>query len=119
MCAPIAQRGVRPIGTVDEDALDKCHDLAYHLCIYSKRIDMETKVKKWGNSLALRIPKPLAIEVGLEDDALVELSLLNGKLIIEPVVTAEPSLEQLLAQVTENNLHGEVDTGPAVGDEAW
>jgi antitoxin MazE len=80
---------------------------------------METKVKKWGNSLALRIPKPLAIEVGLEDDALVELSLLDGKLIIEPVVAAELSLEQLLAQVTESNLHGEVDTGPAVGDEAW
>ena len=80
---------------------------------------METKVKKWGNSLALRIPKPLAVEVGLEDDSPVELSLLDGKLVIEPIVREQLSLEKLLAQVTESNLHGEVDTGPAVGGEAW
>jgi antitoxin MazE len=80
---------------------------------------METRVKKWGNSLALRIPKPLAIEVGLEDDSPVELSLVEGRLIVEPLVREEWSLEQLLAQVTESNLHGETDTGPAVGNEAW
>jgi antitoxin MazE len=80
---------------------------------------METRVKKWGNSLALRIPKPLAIEVGLEDDSPVELSLVEGRLIVEPLVREERSLEQLLAQVTESNLHGETDTGPAVGNEAW
>ena len=80
---------------------------------------METKVKKWGNSLALRIPKPLAIEVGLEDDSPVELSLVGGRLIVEPLVREEWSLEQLLARVTESNLHGETDTGPAVGNEAW
>jgi antitoxin MazE len=91
----------------------------YPLCRYDGRVDMETRVKKWGNSLALRIPKPLAIEVGLEDDSPVELSLVEGRLIVEPMVREEWSLEQLLAQVTESNLHGETDTGPAVGNEAW
>jgi antitoxin MazE len=80
---------------------------------------METKVKKWGNSLALRIPKPLALEIGLEDDSPVELSLSEGKLVIAPIVEGELSLDLLLAQVTETNLHSEVDTGPAVGGEVW
>lgn len=80
---------------------------------------METRVKKWGNSLALRIPKPLAAEVGLEDDSPVELSLVDGKLVIAPVGEPEFRLEHLLAQVTKDNLHGEVDTGPAVGGEVW
>ncbi|MEE9615626.1 MAG: AbrB/MazE/SpoVT family DNA-binding domain-containing protein [Anaerolineae bacterium] len=80
---------------------------------------MKTRVKKWGNSLALRIPKPLAVEVGLEDSSPVELSLMDGRLVITPAVEPELSLATLLAQVTEENLHGEVDTGPAVGGEVW
>ena len=80
---------------------------------------METTMKKWGNSLALRIPKPLAAEVGLEDESVVELSLRDGKLVIVPVVKPRLTLEQLLAQVTNDNLHCKVETGPAMGDEAW
>ncbi len=80
---------------------------------------MKTRVKKWGNSLALRIPKPLAVEVGLEDSSPIEISLMDGRLVITPVVEPELSLATLLAQVTEENLHGEVDTGPAVGGEVW
>ena len=80
---------------------------------------METRIRKWGNSLALRIPKALAAEVGLEDDCPVELSLVDGKLIIAPVAKPAFSLEHLLAQITQDNLHREVDTGPAVGIEAW
>jgi len=80
---------------------------------------MKTRVKKWGNSLALRIPKPLAVEVGLEDSSPIELSLMDGRLVITPAVEPELSLATLLAQVTEENLHGEVDTGPAVGGEVW
>ncbi len=80
---------------------------------------METRVQKWGNSLALRIPKPLALEIGVEADSLVELSLQEGKLLITPVVEPALTLEYLLAQVNEDNLHGEVDTGSRVGREAW
>ena len=80
---------------------------------------MEVRVKKWGNSLALRIPKLFADEVGLENDSQVELSIVGGKLVIVPVPNLELSLEYLLAHVTEDNLHREVDTGGAVGGEVW
>jgi antitoxin MazE len=80
---------------------------------------METRVQKWGNSLALRIPKPLAADAGLRDDSPVELSLVDGRLVITPMAKPGVDLEQLLAQVTESNLHGEVNTGPAMGGEIW
>lgn len=80
---------------------------------------MESRVQRWGNSLALRIPKALAAEVGLAYNSAVELSLRNGRLIIAPLVKPKVSLESLLSQVTENNTHHEVDTGPAVGGEVW
>ncbi|TEU17718.1 MAG: AbrB/MazE/SpoVT family DNA-binding domain-containing protein [Anaerolineales bacterium] len=80
---------------------------------------MLTRVKKWGNSLAVRIPKPLATEVGIEQNTQVEVSLVDGKLVVAPVLKPALTLEQLLAQVTEQNLHGEVDTGPRMGNEAW
>ena len=80
---------------------------------------MRTQVKKWGNSLALRIPKPFAIEIGLERDSPVEVSLADGRLVIALVVEPALTLEHLLAQVTEDNLHSEIETGPAVGREVW
>jgi len=79
---------------------------------------METRIQKWGNSLAIRIPKPFALEVGLEQNSLVAVSVSEGKLILEPVKPSY-SLEELLAQVTKDNLHQEVETGLSVGNEAW
>jgi antitoxin MazE len=80
---------------------------------------MKTRVQKWGNSLALRIPKPFATEIGLERNSPVEISLVDGQLVIVPAVEPAWTLEQLLAQITEDNLHGEIETGPAVGQEVW
>ena len=80
---------------------------------------MKTRVQKWGNGLTLRIPKSFAAEVGLDPNSPVEMSLRNGKLIVVPSEKPRFTLRQLLAQVSEENLHHEVDTGPAVGGEAW
>lgn len=80
---------------------------------------MKTRVQKWGNSLALRIPKSFATEVGLKHDSSVEVSLVDGKLVIIPILEPKLTLKQLLAQVTKDNLHTEVDTGPAKGSEVW
>lgn len=80
---------------------------------------MRARIRKWGNSLALRIPKSLAAEAGLERNALVELSLVDGKLVVLRVAEPEATLELLLAGVTEQNLHRELDVGPAIGNEAW
>jgi len=80
---------------------------------------MKTRVQKWGNSLALRIPKSFATEVGLQKETSVEVSLTDGKLVITPVSQPKPTLKQFLAKITKDNLHNEVDTGPAVGKETW
>ncbi len=80
---------------------------------------MKTRVRRWGNSLAVRIPKSFAEEVGLEHDSPVDLRLSGGKLVLEPSSPPSPRLDELLRRVRKSNLHGEVDTGPAQGREAW
>ena len=80
---------------------------------------METWVRKWGSSLAVRIPKAFAIEAGMQADSPVQIALVDGKLVVTPVGSPARSLEQLLAQVSDAGLHREVGTGPAVGHEAW
>ena len=80
---------------------------------------MRTRVQKWGNSLALRIPKSFALEVGLRANAAVELSLVEGALVVQPVTPQRLTLDELLRGVTDDNKPGEWDTGPAVGKEVW
>jgi antitoxin MazE len=67
----------------------------------------------------LRIPKAFALEVGLEKDGEVELSVDRGRLVIVPPVAPSYSLEALLAGVRPSNIHAETDWGPPVGKEAW
>ena len=79
---------------------------------------MQTRIQKWGNSLALRIPKSFAKDSNMEQDTLVELTLQDGRLIVsllEPPLT----LDQLVAQITPENVHPEQDFGAAVGREVW
>ena len=80
---------------------------------------MRTKVQKWGNSLALRIPKAFAVEAGFEKDGDVEVSIDAGRLIVQVPVRPSYSLEELLAGVRPSNLHREVDWGPPAGKEVW
>ena len=80
---------------------------------------MKTRVQKWGNSLAVRIPKSFAAEAGLHADAAVELSLVGGTLVVQAVKPQPLTLDELLRGVTDENCPGEWDTGPAVGKEVW
>jgi len=80
---------------------------------------MRTKVQKWGNSLALRIPKALALDAQLENNSVVEISLIEGQIVIKPISPQRWSLDQLLSGVTGDNIHQEIDTGSAVGNEVW
>lgn len=80
---------------------------------------MLTKIQKWGNSLALRIPKAFAVDAQLDSDSVVEISLVDGQLVIKPVTTPTWTLEQLLAGVNDNNIHHETDTNSVVGNEVW
>jgi len=80
---------------------------------------MLTKVQKWGNSLALRIPKAFALDTQLENDSVVEVSLVEGQIVIKPVVAQTWTLEQLLSGVSKSNMHHETNTGDAAGKEVW
>ena len=80
---------------------------------------MQTKIKKWGNSLALRIPKSFALNANLRQNELVDISIDKEKIIITPIGEKEYSLDELLEDVSEDNLHGEFDTGVPVGKESW
>ena len=80
---------------------------------------MHAQIKKWGNSLALRIPKPLAEQLSIKSDTEVEIQIVDDQLMIKPLPEPELTLEDLLAQITDENLHDEVETGTAVGGEVW
>lgn len=80
---------------------------------------MLTKVQKWGNSMALRIPKAFADEMQITTETAVELTIEDGKLVINPVQKPEYTLEDLLALITPENIHNEVDWGAPVGQEVW
>lgn len=80
---------------------------------------MKARIQKWGNSLALRIPKTFADEIGLQAESQVEMRLEQGQIILVPFQPAGYSLDDLLAQITDTNRHAEVDTGDPVGNELW
>jgi antitoxin MazE len=83
------------------------------------RYDMKVAVQRWGNSLAVRIPKAIAIESELTEGALVDMKLTKGKVVLIPVRNPDPTLEQLLSAVTEEKIHGEIDFGRPAGKEIW
>lgn len=80
---------------------------------------MVTKIKKWGNSLGLRIPKSFAKEAGVEEGSAVDLFLEGDRLVIQPLRNERYQLSELLSKVREDNLHEEISTGDAVGREVW
>jgi antitoxin MazE len=80
---------------------------------------MHAKVQRWGNSLAVRIPKVFAQDVGLEEDSPIEISVRRGEVVIASSPPPALTLEALLNGITDENLHGEINTGPAVGNEVW
>jgi len=80
---------------------------------------MKSTVQKWGNSLAIRIPKSFATEIDLSQGSEIDLVLFENKIQIEPIKKKKLTLDELLSQVTEENIHGEVGTGAPVGKEIW
>ena len=78
---------------------------------------MKAKVQRWGNSLAVRIPKSFAEEVGLEAGTAVDMRLVDEGLLVTPAPDEPLSLDDLLDGVTKANIHAEVDAGPSQGRE--
>lgn len=72
---------------------------------------MKTRVQKWGNSLAVRIPKSFAAELRWEENAPVEMTLEEGALVVRSDLERSWDLAALLAEVTEDNIHPAWETG--------
>jgi antitoxin MazE len=79
---------------------------------------MEARVRKWGNSLGIRIPSWLAKDIGLEENSAVELKVEAGRLIIQPKQTTY-TLDELLSKVIKDNVHSAIDWEGPVGKEIW
>jgi antitoxin MazE len=79
---------------------------------------MTTEIKRWGNSLALRLSKDLSQTLGLKEGSKVEVKLSKGSLIISP---KKSKLEDLLRQLEAAgpDPHGEIDWGEDVGKERF
>jgi len=80
---------------------------------------METTIRKWGNSLGIRIPKIFAEEMKINDGTKVSLELNSKSIIIKPKQKAVFMLNDMLEQITDENTHNEVDTGASEGKEEW
>lgn len=81
---------------------------------------MLVKVQKWGNSLAVRIPKAFAGEINISENSSVNLTLIDGSINLKPTENNyEYKLDDLIEQVNESNLHGEYDSGKPEGNEIW
>ncbi len=80
---------------------------------------MITKIQKWGHSLALRIPKSMAVELKLEPNSPLEIKLEDNRLVISPISQPEYQLDELLERITPENVHAETSAGLPAGNETW
>lgn len=80
---------------------------------------MRVVIKKWGNSASVRIPAAIMDAAKLRVDAVVDVREENGRIVIEPLRDAKCDLDLLLAGITPENLHGEVEFGRPIGKELF
>jgi antitoxin MazE len=78
---------------------------------------MQVLVKKWGNSASVRIPAAVMEAAKLSVDQPVDIREEAGRVIIEPIREPAFNLADLLAAVTDENIHDEMDFGAPVGKE--
>jgi len=78
---------------------------------------MRTRVQKWGNSLAMRIPTAFAADMHVENNSPVEMTLQEGRIVVSPLKQRKWTLHKLLEEVNEVNIHGELHAGKPVGRE--
>jgi antitoxin MazE len=80
---------------------------------------MRIKIKKWGNSLALRIPKAFVFKSKIREDEYVNMTLEENKIVIMPEEDRKYTLKELLSGVNKSNLHRELDFSKQNGNELW
>ncbi len=77
---------------------------------------MKTQMVKWGNSLAVRIPKPILEEARLKEGDFLEIEAGEGQIELRRA-TKIPTLTQLVSQISPDTRYPEISTGPEVGKE--
>jgi antitoxin MazE len=80
---------------------------------------VRARVQRWGNSLAVRIPKRLADEAGIGAGTAVDVSLDGGAIIARPVVPTRVTLDELLRRLDPAARPPAVAWGAPVGREVW
>jgi antitoxin MazE len=80
---------------------------------------MSITLHRWGNSVGLRVPKPLLEQLGLGEGSQVDVKVEGNRLVIERYRPKRLTLEDVLKGFTPDNQPGEVDWGPPVGKEVW
>ena len=80
---------------------------------------MKTTAQKWGNSLAIRVPKSVAAQVGLKAHDDLEIEVQDGNVVLKPHLRRVYRLEDLVKQINPKNVHHEIDTDTRVGHEIW
>jgi antitoxin MazE len=80
---------------------------------------MQATIQKWGNSLALRIPKAFAEQTKVKKGSRVNITLKGGRVIVEPVKRRKYTLQQLVSKITPGNRHSETNWGKPEGKEIW
>ena len=75
-------------------------------------------VAKWGNSLAIRIPKNIADKINLQEGSSISIDVNDNNIVITPE-KPKYTLEELLADARSEDFDGEYDWGEPVGDEIW
>ena len=80
---------------------------------------MKTTIQRWGNSLAVRIPKALAQETAFGEGDEVDLRADEQRIVLERPEPKRYQLSDLLEGVTKTNLHNAVDFGASVNREIW
>ncbi len=78
---------------------------------------MKATVKKWGNSAAVRLPAAIMEAAHLELEQILDVRAENGRVIIEPIEEDDISLEDIVAGITDENIHNEIDFGQPEGKE--
>lgn len=79
---------------------------------------MDAVIRKWGNSPALRLPAAVIKEAAFNLEQKVNITATRGRIVIEPSVTVEYDLDELIGGITLKNQHAEVNFGAPVGREA-
>ena len=78
---------------------------------------MNAKLKKWGDSIGLKIPKEIVKRANLSADSEITIEYADQKIVLLPNKKSR-RLKDLLSQVTKDNCHPEIFCD-RVGKEVW